>query len=172
MKTKEVVFNEGNVDNKLIIHYGMRKISNQEPCFSITCELYEKHNNFWKEIACGCLHDEISKHCPELKPLIKWHLCFEKKGPLSYIENGMFWWRRSKLTSTGKELYPSAIGTKALEHFKSTIVFGAIDTDSQYKDLILNTSIDDIDKIRSFLYHRFHRMMNAFYEDMMKFEIY
>ncbi len=34
---------------------------------------------------CGCLHDTITKHFPELAQYIKWHLC-SSDGPMYYIE--------------------------------------------------------------------------------------
>lgn len=39
--------------------------------------------------ACGCLHDEIAAHFPELAPLIKYHL-MTPKGPMHYFENTVF----------------------------------------------------------------------------------
>lgn len=36
--------------------------------------------------SCGCLHDDIAAHFPELAHLIKWHLC-ATDGPLHYIAN-------------------------------------------------------------------------------------
>lgn len=41
-------------------------------------------------LACGCLHDEITKHIPELAPYIKWHLT-SSDGPLDYIGNVSYW---------------------------------------------------------------------------------
>lgn len=37
----------------------------------------------------GCIHEEIEKHFPELKHLIKWHLT-SSDGPLHYIANTMY----------------------------------------------------------------------------------
>ena len=41
-------------------------------------------------VACGCLHDEIARVFPELKPLIRFHL-MSTDGPLSYIADTLFW---------------------------------------------------------------------------------
>lgn len=49
--------------------------------------------------ACGCLHEEIAKHFPELKPLIKWHLV-SSKGPMHYVANTL--WHASDSASPGK----------------------------------------------------------------------
>lgn len=39
--------------------------------------------------SCGCVHDAIAAHIPELAPLIKWHLT-SSDGPMYYIENTVF----------------------------------------------------------------------------------
>jgi hypothetical protein len=56
--------------------------------FSITGIMYDITSSI-KEIAGGCLHEEISKHFPELQPLLKWHLC-SSDGPLHYIGNTIY----------------------------------------------------------------------------------
>lgn len=48
---------------------------------------------------CGCVHDEIREHFPELAPLLKWHLC-STDGPLHYIENTI--WHASDKDCWGK----------------------------------------------------------------------
>lgn len=45
------------------------------------------HDRYWE--ACGCIHDEIAKHAPELKHLIKWHH-MNSDGPMHYISNTMY----------------------------------------------------------------------------------
>lgn len=57
---------------------------NGRPSFAVTGE--EKGNGC---VAGGCLHEEIAETFPELKPLLKWHLCFTD-GPLHYLANTMF----------------------------------------------------------------------------------
>jgi hypothetical protein len=69
--------------------------------FSITGELYDRdyirgessvQNSKGKKRfggSCGCLHDEIAKHFPELAPLIKWHLV-SSDGPMHYVANTIF----------------------------------------------------------------------------------
>ena len=66
--------------------------------FAITGELYDraqripgeaktKHSSgktLWLG-SCGCLHDDIAKHIPELAPYIKWHLV-SSDGPMHYKE--------------------------------------------------------------------------------------
>jgi hypothetical protein len=43
----------------------------------------------WREESGGCIHDEIARHFPELKPLLKWHLC-SSDGPLHYVANTVY----------------------------------------------------------------------------------
>lgn len=40
-------------------------------------------------VSCGCIHDEIEKHFPELAHLIKWHLS-STDGPMHYIANTVY----------------------------------------------------------------------------------
>lgn len=55
--------------------------------FAITAEIYKPGANDCD--ACGCLHEEIAKFFPELKPLIKWHLT-GSDGPMHYIANTVY----------------------------------------------------------------------------------
>lgn len=78
------------------------RCNNGHNTFAITGELYEKHTQpgepslkhkgtdckLWLS-ACGCMHDGIARHFPDLAPLVKWHLC-STDGPLHYIENTTF----------------------------------------------------------------------------------
>lgn len=55
--------------------------------FSITADVVTTESKRQGDIAAGgCLHDEISKHFPELAPFIKWHLC-SSDGPMHYVAN-------------------------------------------------------------------------------------
>lgn len=69
--------------------------------FAITGELYGRertpgeasirHANgkqYWLG-SCGCLHEDIAKHFPQLAPLIKWHGC-TTDGPLHYVANTLY----------------------------------------------------------------------------------
>jgi len=59
--------------------------------FSLTADIYKNE----MLDSCGCLHDEIEKHFPELKKYIKWHLV-SSEGPLYYIENTMYYAKEEK----------------------------------------------------------------------------
>jgi hypothetical protein len=56
--------------------------------FAITGEIYIPRRSDCE--ACGMLHDEIARVFPELKPLLKWHLC-SSDGPMHYVENTLYW---------------------------------------------------------------------------------
>lgn len=58
--------------------------------FSLTGEVWSKsRNGKWVEDRCGCIHDDIAKHFPKLRPLIKWHLCGFNE-PMHYIANTLY----------------------------------------------------------------------------------
>ena len=64
--------------------------SNGHNSFSITGEMYRAGLRGDRNlISCGCIHDDIAPHFPELAPLIKWHLT-SSDGPMHYIENTMY----------------------------------------------------------------------------------
>ena len=56
--------------------------------FSITGEIWLKKRTRDCE-TCGCIHEEIEKHFPQLKHLIKWHL-MSTHEPMHYIENTVY----------------------------------------------------------------------------------
>ena len=53
--------------------------------FSLTADIRTAQ----QDVAGGCLHEEIANSFPELKPLIKWHLC-GSDGPMHYIANTVY----------------------------------------------------------------------------------
>lgn len=69
--------------------------------FSITADIFESHRHPGEETivhesgktmwlsSCGCCHDEIAKHFPQLRPLIKWHLC-STDGPMHGVSNAIY----------------------------------------------------------------------------------
>lgn len=63
--------------------------NNGHNSFSITGEIEHYRGNQWREDAGGCIHDEITKHFPELAPFIKWHLC-SSDTPLHYLANTLY----------------------------------------------------------------------------------
>lgn len=61
------------------------RCGNGHNTFSITGDVYKAG----RLESCGCIHDEIAEHFPELAPLIKWHLC-STDGPMHYVANTVY----------------------------------------------------------------------------------
>ncbi len=57
--------------------------------FSITGTIDENIGNGWRDYTCGCIHEDVAKHFPELSPLIKWHLT-STDGPMHYLANAVY----------------------------------------------------------------------------------
>lgn len=88
-------------DDVLVIKLEFEKQCDGGNIFHITAHLYDrdyisfegyypnKNGNNRYLGSCGCLHDEIAIHAPELKHLIKWHGT-STNGPLYYIENTLY----------------------------------------------------------------------------------
>ena len=87
--------------------------------FAITADIRENS----REYMCGCCHDEIAEHFPELEKYIKWHGT-TSEGPLHYISNtlyhagdkdcnglkkGEFRSFTYKVMANGKELFQSRV---------------------------------------------------------------
>ena len=66
--------------------------------FAITADLYEEARRGKKRYltSCGCQHDLVAIHFPELAPLIKWHLT-STDGPLHYVANTVYHAEQGKL---------------------------------------------------------------------------
>lgn len=60
---------------------------NGKHSFAITGDIRYKGERSW--VSGGCIHEEIAKYFPELKPLIKWHL-FDQTGPMHYVANTLY----------------------------------------------------------------------------------
>ena len=57
--------------------------------FAITGDIDEWRRGAFREYSGGCIHDEIAKHFPELKPFIRWHLV-SSDSPMHYIANTIY----------------------------------------------------------------------------------
>jgi len=89
--------------SKHITYYGVKstiyvtvryddQCGNGHNSFSITGDIYSnqtgnKNDRYFQ--TGGCIHEEIKKHFPELKHLIKWHL-MSSYEPLHYVANTMY----------------------------------------------------------------------------------
>lgn len=84
------------------------RCGNGHDTFSITADLYDRDRNNRDDWvlnangkrrwlgACGCLHDEIREHAPELAHLIDWHLV-SSDGPMHYVANTIYWAEQGNL---------------------------------------------------------------------------
>lgn len=68
---------------KAVVRWDDRR-GNKHNSFSITGEIYIPGKRDCE--CCGCIHDEIGKYFPDLKPLIKYHL-MNSDSPTHYIAN-------------------------------------------------------------------------------------
>jgi hypothetical protein len=122
--------------------------STQPANFSITGEI--KRRGYREPQACGRLDDDLREFAKLgrlqgkdviLPELLKWQGFHVDRGPWYYVENGLYWLHRhlrhagrlpeaveSYLRSTRD--YEKAEDAKGLDHFKSTIAFGALDDDA------------------------------------------
>lgn len=64
---------------------------NGHESFSITGSVHEYGIKGYRRepFMCGCIHEEIAKHFPELVHLIKWHLT-STDGPMHYVANTVY----------------------------------------------------------------------------------
>lgn len=124
----------------------LASIGNQAPYFSITADLLE-HG---REVAGDCMHDEVAEHFPQFAPYIRWHLT-SIDGPMHYLANAIY----------HAGFYLGMESNRNLDHLKSTIVYGAVESDA---------SVDleklDASSLQSFLVNRFPALMRQFQADM------
>jgi len=73
--------------------------NNGHNTFAITGDIQEHIRNRWAHYASGCIHENIEKHFPEYRHLIKWHLV-SSDGPMHYIANTCY--HASNLDCNGK----------------------------------------------------------------------
>jgi hypothetical protein len=115
----------------------------------------------------GCLHDLISEHFPELAPYVKWHLASITQ-PMYYLENGLY-----------------HLETGHIDYFKSTVVWGTVESDKDHEGLLqdIEKQLKDAetietekvkkrmmkeqaDRIKPYLIERLPALMKHFREDM------
>lgn len=87
--------------------------------FAVTGEVYIPGKRDVE--ACGCMHDEIAQHFPELAHVIKWHLC-STDGPMHYVANSLYWAGQTKWEKPNLANFRStAIWPDATEHDMLTV---------------------------------------------------
>lgn len=81
-------FRQGDVNYRITAKVGFDdEYGNGHNTFSITGDIDRYERGQWREASGGCIHDEIAKHFPELRPYIKWH-SFSVDGP--YIADTLY----------------------------------------------------------------------------------
>lgn len=123
---------------------------NKSHHFSVTAEL----RTYGRMTSCGMMHEEIEKHMPEFRPLLKWHLNAVNHGPMHYVENALYW---AGFRNAEKANY---------EHLASTIVFGSADGDADVNLERLARSMKEIE-FTGWLTERFPSLNAAFEKDML-----
>lgn len=60
--------------------------------FSVTGSMHEKRGKGWgrEPYMCGCIHDEVIKHAPELAPFVALHLSDQHGAPMYATDNGYY----------------------------------------------------------------------------------
>lgn len=91
-KTFEKLFKKNKIEHRIIctVRYD-DDCRNGNNSFSITGVVYSNKTSSSDRyfVTGGCIHEEIEKHFPELKHLIKWHLT-SSDGPMHYVANTTF----------------------------------------------------------------------------------
>jgi hypothetical protein len=125
---------ESVLTRKQVKTYGPKPISGWGTGATITAEVrYDDscgngHNSFaiTGEIrlpgrndieAGGCLHDEIAKYFPELRPFLKYHL-MSSDEPMHYVANTLYWLGYDSRWCDGKPSSPPN-----MEHARSSAVW-------------------------------------------------
>jgi hypothetical protein len=80
---------------RMTVCYGLHKIGNQVPYFSVTAEIWAVTGGRQKGrdcLSCGCMHGEIEKHFPgRFSDLIALHLSSQDGIPSHAEANGWYW---------------------------------------------------------------------------------
>lgn len=137
----------------------------QGPYFAITGNIRCSANG--RVLLGGSIHDEIAKAFPEFQKYIKWHLCNVNDGPMHYIANALYF--------AG---YTSYLDGMNLDNLKSTVAWGAVDSDHDIdiaslmnNENLANTSTEAIAKsieLKAVLLARFPQLLEKMHEDFIE----
>lgn len=72
----------------ITVEAGLHQLGDQSPYFSVTASIQEPRAR--DTAAGGCLHDDVARHWPELRPIIALHLSDEWGTPMYAAVNGLY----------------------------------------------------------------------------------
>lgn len=148
-----------NGERRMRVTFGLQKLKgNQYAYFSITGETERKERGRWAEDSCGCLHDEVRKNFPELAEFIDWHLVDETGTPMHFAANAIYWLQVANHAKAAPEL-----PAKALENFKSTVLWGVLPEDA-------TAEVPALRKVDGWLADRLPKLQAAFHPAMTKMQ--
>lgn len=153
--TKFYVDSDDNREKKIIVEADITSLSGQTPYFGITAEIWDVKRKRDCE-SCGCLHEDIAKHFPELQKYIKWHLT-STQSPMHYIANSLYWagfygYRDGKLNSPPN-----------IEYLKDTCIYGALESDQEFN---LDNPLMTKEQLTDWLNSRLDALMVKFTYEM------
>ena len=154
MKTTEwKEFTEDGHRYRIRAEYGWHQTGQQEPYWSVTAEQERHERGKWREDSGGTMHDAIRGHFPFLAPTLKWHLSFQKSGPLHYEANARYWLEKHYGVSkwAAQPYDPDPLGA-----FKSTVVFGALPEDQ---------GVPSLEQLTAWCAARLPRLLEAMHQD-------
>ncbi len=124
------IYKEGSTTFRIIA-----KVRYDDQCgngynsFAITGSI-DKQGKYgeWIDDISGCIHDEITKHFPELQPYIKWHLC-GSNSPMHYVANTVYHAKNGNL-----------------DYARSTAIWPEASLDELQSEVILKMRLPDLMK--------------------------
>ena len=90
--SKENYYTENGEEYKIKTTVSLGDDCHNNICeWSITADIRWKNEyGIYKEYMCGCCHDEIIRHCPELAKFIPMHVCNHYGAPMYPVGNGIY----------------------------------------------------------------------------------
>jgi hypothetical protein len=151
LKTFEKRFVEGGESKRIVATACYDdECHNGHNSFAITAEIVGP--NGWE--SCGCLHEDIAKHFPELEKYICWHLVSDD-SPMHYLANAKYWAGFCGYCD-GKPK-----GPPNMDYLKITIVYGAIK-----EDYAVDVATLDSVQLQNWLLIRLPELQNEFAKAM------
>lgn len=141
--TPWVIYLVGDVQFRIRSQFGWHRIGDQEPYWTVTGEIEERRGRRWVEFMSGCIHEEIAKHFPQLAPTLRWHLSFERSGPMHYTANAIYW---AEMINGVSRWNTWKTATDFVETFRKHVVFGAVEGEAM--PVWPPTPTDDVEAYR------------------------